>query len=136
MAEGKARVRVNSKNIQWALTQSSSHCAIAQALIDLDDSITYPRVTQEEIRFTDRQTGERKVYKTPKRVAKWIDEWDRNPEGVSPMSFDLDLSNPDIARPVRRAQPSERVAESLRKKRKPVVQAGPPRNYRPLRGEE
>lgn len=127
------RININRNNIDWAIQQSNTQCAIAQALVEMDDDIIYPRVTQDEIRFTSRRTGHRYVYKTPPKAAKWIDQFDHNPNQVTPMSFDLDVLHPDKIAPIRRASVKTRIETA--QKRQAVIRKSRV-THRPLRSAE
>ena len=124
------RITVDRDNIDWAIQQSNTQCGIVLALIEMDDDIIYPRVTQDEIRFTSRKTGERYVYKTPPKAAKWIDEFDRNPNTVKPFNFELDLEHPEAVRPIRKISAPTRVRTA--QKRAAVIRVSA-RSHRPLR---
>lgn len=121
------KVHVTKPLINWALQQTSTACAIALALKNVDDEICYARVDQDTIRFTDRRTNTRYVFKTPPRLAAWIDSFDRDREGVRPINFTLDLGEPLTARPVRRLQPSQLAhqAEAGRERRSKGTPANP-----------
>lgn len=127
-------VRVTRKLIDWALTQSSTQCAISLALKDADDAFASPRVNQEKICITDRATGQRYIFKTPDRIAKWIDQFDRDPSTTKPLTFTLDLDEADEVRPIQRQQPSEIIARHQRYEQAGrVAQARGTNTKRPLR---
>lgn len=123
------RVQVKRDNIAWAIQQSNTQCAIAQALVEMDDDIIYPRVTQDEIRFTSRRTGERYVFKTPPKAAKWIDKFDHTPNDIGPVSFELDT--PTVVKPIRKLPASTRVKRA--QKQRAVYTSRT--SYRPLRDQ-
>jgi hypothetical protein len=125
-----AKININRNNINWAIQQSNTQCAIAQALIEMDDDIIYPRVTQDEIRFTSRRNGERYVFKTPPKAAKWIDKFDHNPNEVGPMSFDLDITRPAKVQPIRKPSVATRIEAA--QKRSAVIRRSRV-THRPLR---
>lgn len=104
-------VDVTRNMVHYALQQTSTLCAVALALRDADDDFVLPRVTQEEIRWTNRRTGERVSVPTPPEVSVWIDQFDRRREAVKPFGFDLDLSQATV-RPVVRQQPSEMIRQA------------------------
>lgn len=83
-------VQVNRKLIAWALTQSSTQCAIAQALLDANDDWQRPWVTQKSIGFTDRRTDTRYSFETPPAIAAWITQFDQDPTVVKPFTFEID----------------------------------------------
>lgn len=124
------RISVKRDNIAWAIQQSSTQCAIAQALVESDDDIIYPHVDQNEIRFTSRRTGERYVYTTPPKAAKWIDDFDTKPNSVKPMNFELDLTHPIRTKAIRKAPVATRIQAA--QKRGAVIRRSSP-TYRPLR---
>ena len=117
MARAKKAVRINvtSTMVDFALQQKSTLCAVALALRDANDDWILPRVTQTDIRYTDRRTQQRIIVPTPPEVAKFIDQFDRKREYVKPFSFDLDLSTA-VARPMTHAQPSEAIKKAERRK--------------------
>lgn len=84
-------VRVTTKLIHWALTQSSTQCAIAQALRDANDEWERPWVNQKSIGFTDRDTHVRYSFATPAPIAEWISKFDADPSSVKPLTFKLDV---------------------------------------------
>jgi len=105
-------VQVTRNMVNYALQQTSTMCAVALALRDANDDWVLPRVTQDDIRFTDRRTGERVIVKTPPKVSAFIDKFDRQRETVRPFNFEIDLSQAE-RRPVKRRQPSEILKQAL-----------------------
>jgi hypothetical protein len=114
------KIQVTSQMVNYALQQTSTLCAVALALRDANDDWILPRVTQNDIRYTDRRTGQRVTIPTPKKVAAWIDKFDRQREAVSPFSFDLDLAQATV-RPIKHLQPSEVIAQAKRDKERRKV---------------
>lgn len=108
------KVQVTRLMVNYALQQTSTLCAVALALRDANEDGDWilPRVTQDTIRVTDRRTGERLTWKTPKKVAAYIDKFDREREAVGPMSFVL--GEPDEVRPIKHRQPSQIIADAQR----------------------
>lgn len=106
----KVRIQVTRNMVDYALQQTSTMCAVALALRDANDDWVLPRVTQDDIRFTDRRTKERIVIPTPPKVAEFIDKFDRRREAVKPFAFDLDLSQAET-RPVEHKQPSQMIRQ-------------------------
>lgn len=100
------QVNVTRNMVDYALQQTSTMCAVALALRDANDDWVLPRVTQDDIRFTDRRTNERVIIKTPQKVSSFIDKFDRQREAVRPFTFELDLTQAE-RRPVRKLQPSQ-----------------------------
>lgn len=92
-------VRVDRRLIAWALQQTSTQCAIALALKDANDNFVRPVVTQEAIHVTDARSGIRYHFKTPKKIAEWIDQFDRSPETTKPLTFTVDLTEAESATP-------------------------------------
>lgn len=145
MARRKDSVHVDvTRNmVHYALQQTSTLCAVALAIRDASDDYVYPRVTQQDIRWTDRRTGQRVIVPTPPEVATWIDKFDRQKEAVSPFGFDLDLSEAKT-RPIQRLQPSQQIKQSetnrktreRRQKRIPVAVAPKNTSKRELRPVE
>lgn len=107
-------VRVTRHLIDWALQQTSTQCGIALALKDADENFTHPVVTQERISITDQRDGQRYTFTTPAKLAKFIDQFDRDPSQCKPVSFTIDLDAADDVRPIKRFQPSEMVARHQR----------------------
>lgn len=90
-------VTVTRDMIDVALTQRSTLCAIALALRDADPDGDFERpwVDQNRIAFTNRRTDERYEFdadQIPEEIKTWIDQFDRNPNKVKPVTFQLDLS--------------------------------------------
>lgn len=90
-------VNVSRDMIHYAVTQTSTLCAIALALrdADIDGNFERPWVTQNRIAITDRRTQERYEWdadQIPDKIKTWIDQFDRDPGKVKPFSFQLDLS--------------------------------------------
>lgn len=104
-------VDVTRNMVHYALQQTSTLCAVALALRDANDDYVLPRVTQEEIRWTNRRTGERVSIPTPPEVSTWIDQFDRQREAVRPFGFDLDMSQATV-RPVEHKQPSQLIRQA------------------------
>lgn len=98
--------------VDYALQQTSTLCGVALGLREANDDWILPRVTQDDIRVTDRRTGERLIWKTPPRVSKWIDKFDRQREAVGPIAFVL--GEPDARRPIAHRQPSQIIADAER----------------------
>ncbi len=105
-------VQVTRLMVDYALQQTSTMCGVALALREANPDWELPRVTQKDIRVTDRRTGKRLIWKTPRRVATWIDKFDRRREAVGPMAFVL--GEPDQTRPIKHRQPSQIIADSQR----------------------
>ena len=135
MMAKKVTVRVTRNILHWALTQSSTQCAVARALKDADERISYPRVDQKKIAFTDMETGTRYSFKTPEPIATFIDSFDRDPGHTKPITFMLDLSKAEKVRPVKRTPIEQAIAqaERQRNRRVRVARAGGPTSFRPLR---
>lgn len=135
MANKKVTVRVTRNILHWALTQSSTQCAVARAIKDADDRLSYPRVTQSKIAFTDMETGTRYSFKTPPAIATFIDSFDSDPEHTKPVTFMLDLDKAEQVRPVKRTPIEQAIAqaERQRNRRVRVARAGGPTSFRPLR---
>lgn len=106
------KVQVTRLMVDYALQQTSTMCGVALALREANDDWILPRVTQETIRVTDRRTGKRLVWRTPPRVAKWIDKFDRQREATGPIAFVL--GEPDQERPIKHRQPSQIIRDSER----------------------
>jgi hypothetical protein len=104
-------VTVTRNMVDYALQQTSTLCAVALALKDANDDIILPRVTQKDIRYTDRRTGQRVTVPTPPEVSAFIDRFDRRRELVKPFAFDLDLSEAKT-RPIKHAQPSQLIRQA------------------------
>lgn len=131
------RVGVTRKLIAWALTQSSTQCAVAQALKDASDDFVFPHVNQNTIRVTNARTRQRFTFKTPKKLAEWIDEFDNDPTLCKPVSFTLDFDAPDSVRPIKHNNVETAIKKSREhsnRNRKPArtVVPGKP-SYRELR---
>lgn len=109
----KQRINVTRNMVDYALQQTSTMCAVALALRDANDDWVLPRVTQEDIRFTDRRTHERVIIPTPAKVAEFIDKFDRQREAVAPFNFDIDLSTAE-RRPMKRLQPTQLIKQAER----------------------
>lgn len=94
-------VNVTRDMIHYAVTQTSTLCAIALALRDADPDGNFERpwVTQEHIAVTDRRTQERYQWdaeQIPDKIKTWIDQFDRDPQKVRPFAFQLDLSKAKV----------------------------------------
>jgi hypothetical protein len=111
------KVAVTRDMVDYALQQTSTLCAVALALRDANEDGDWilPRVDQDTIRVTDRRAGERYTWRTPRKVANYIDKFDRQREAVGPMTFVL--GEPDEVRPIRHRQPSEIIADAERRKK-------------------
>lgn len=112
----KVEINVTSTMVDYALQQKSTLCAVALALRDADDDWILPRVTQTDIRYTDRRTHERVIIPTPPEVAEFIDKFDRKREAVKPFTFELDMSQA-TKRPMTHLQPSQAIAKAEARKR-------------------
>lgn len=113
------KVQVTRNMVDYALQQTSTLCAVALALRDANEDGDWilPHVDQDTIRVTDRRTQQRYIWKTPKKVANYIDKFDRQREAVGPMAFVL--GEPDEIRSMTRRQPSEMIQQAIaREKRK------------------
>lgn len=108
------KVAVTSQLVQYALQQTNSRCAIALAIKDASDDFVLPRVDQKTIRVTDRRTGKRYIFNTPEKIAKWIDNFDRNRELVEPIRFDLNLEDADEVKPMRHMDVHTAIAQTQR----------------------
>lgn len=133
----KVTIRVTRNLLDWALQQTSTQCAIALAIKDADDDFQRPKVTQETISFADARTGVRYTFPTPARLAKLIDDFDRDPSTVRPTSFVLDLDEAET-RPIKRASITQLVAASKKRRDKedsvrPARSITAAKIYRPLR---
>lgn len=135
----KVTVRVTRDILHWALTQSSTNCAVALALKESDDRFTHPKVDQETIRFTDAHDDVRYTIPTPKKIADYITAFDANPESVKPLTFTIDLDDPNVTvRPSHHATVPQKIKEAkrLKERREGVRKAtGVPISHRPLRLE-
>lgn len=133
----KVTVRVTRDILHWALTQSSTNCAVALALKEADDRFTHPKVTQETIAFTDAHEDVRYTIPTPKRIADYITAFDHDPQGVKPLTFTIDLDEPDVqVRPSHHATVPQKIKEAkrLKERREGVRKAtGISISHRPLR---
>lgn len=133
----KVTIRVTRTLLDWALQQTSTQCAIALAIKDADDDFQRPKVTQQTISFADARTGVRYTFPTPARLAKLIDDFDRDPTVVRPTSFTLDLNDAEV-KPIRHATVRQLVKAS-KKRREAEDAVRPARSittskiYRPLR---
>lgn len=127
------KVNVTREMVGYALQQSNSNCAIALALKDADPDITYPRVTQTTISYTDKRTGQRYTFKTPEKMAKWIDDFDHG-KAPRPFTFEVNPEEADRVKPIRRGQPSVLARAAQKRNERKVTQTQPiPRSERPLR---
>jgi hypothetical protein len=124
------KIQVTRNMVDYALQQTSTLCAVALALRDANDDWILPRVTQEDIRVTDRRTGKRITIPTPPKVAAWIDKFDRQREAVGAFSFDLDLTQA-TTRPMQHITPSGAIKQAERNARAKVrnTQKRTPANY-------
>lgn len=133
----KVTIRVTRNLLDWALQQTSTQCAIALAIKDADDDFQRPKVTQQSMSFADARTGVRYTFPTPARLAKLIDDFDRDPSSVKPTSFTLDLDDAEV-KPIKRATITQLV-EASKKRRAQEDSVRPARSittskvYRPLR---
>ena len=114
--QNSVHVDVTSNMVHYALQQTSTLCAVALAIKDASDDYILPRVTQKDIRYTDRRTGHRVTVPTPPEVATWIDKFDRQREQVAPFGFDLDLSQATM-RPIIKLQPSQLIRNAANHKK-------------------
>ena len=103
-------VRVTKKLIHWALTQSSTQCAIAQAVRDANDEWERPWVNQKSIGFSDHATGTRYNFPTPQILADWISQFDADPTQVKPITFEIDVVKESV---VKRGDTTERQGASV-----------------------
>lgn len=112
------KIHVTSHHIGWALQEKSTLCAVALALRDANDDWVLPRVTQDDIRYTDRRTNQRVIIPTPPKVAQFIDRFDAKREYVGPITFELDMSKA-VTRPMKHLQPSQVIAQAERDGNRP-----------------
>lgn len=115
-------VRVTRDMIHWALRQTSTQCAAALAIRDADPDGEYvfPHVDQEKISFTDRRTEQRYTWTdVPKKLASWIDQFDRDPSKCRPFSFTLDTNQAEV-KPVRHLTLKQKIEQAKQKREKVV----------------
>lgn len=141
MAQNRPRtiqVNVTRDMIHWAVTQTSTQCAIALAIRDADPDGNFmrPHVDQDRISFTDTYTQQRVTFRdVPKKLQNWIDQFDRDPSKCRPFSFTLDLDAAET-RPMQHLTPLESVkayqrnqeVKVRRQKKIPVSQSHSIRN--------
>lgn len=94
-------VNVTRDMIHYAVTQTSTLCAIALAMrdADVDGNFERPWVSQDRIAITDRYTDQRYEWEAdqiPEEIKTWIDQFDRDPGKVRPFTFQLDLSQAKV----------------------------------------
>lgn len=108
----KIRVTVTRSMIHWAVTESSTQCAIALALRDADPDGLFERpfVTQHCMAFTDRYTDQRYKWdadQIPEKLKSWIDQFDRDPTKCRPFSFTLETSKARVVPVIHRTKPEQ-----------------------------
>lgn len=108
----KIRVTVTRNMIHWAVTESSTQCAIALALRDADPDGLFERpfVAQHRIAFTDRYTDHRYEWdedQIPEKLKSWIDQFDRDPSRCRPFTFTLDVSTARQVPVVHKTKPEQ-----------------------------
>lgn len=130
-------VNVTRDMIHYAVTQTSTLCAIALAMrdADIDGNFERPWVSQERIAITDRLTDQRYEWdaeQIPDTIKTWIDQFDRDPGKVRPFTFQLDLSQARVV-PRQHTTAMQAVAKdksNQQQKRKRETQARIPAAHR------
>lgn len=112
----KIRVTVTRNMIHWAVTQSSTQCAVALALRDADPDGLFERpfVSQDRIAFTDRYTDLRYSWFAdwiPEKLKSWLDQFDRDPSKCRPFSFTVDTTVAKVEQLKRRKSPEDVVRQ-------------------------
>lgn len=89
------KIRVLRKHIARAYRLDARRCAIADAILDMDEDILWANVTKNEIRWARRSTDMIEKYRTPAEARLFIDAFDRGE--AEPTSFELGMNdNPRI----------------------------------------
>lgn len=104
--------QVTAEGIQFAQQRHQGKCAVVHSLGETIEDVVHPRVNQDYISFSRRDEGWRYTFRTPSRVAEFIDGFDRDRQDVEPFSFTLDLDSPLRARPMKLTTAKDRLTRT------------------------
>lgn len=89
---GSLTVKVTAENIEKGECASPSRCMIAHAISTQFPHLTYPFVTTQYIRVTDKVTARRLFFETPRKAQKAILAFDeKKAQAIRPFTFTAPL---------------------------------------------
>ena len=110
-------VHITADQIQYGVQQNNGRCAAVLALKAADPEIERVRVTRETITFSHRGDDMRYTIRTPRPVARFVDDFD--PEDgkakARPVSFTVDPTTAIKRRPMlHEGGPDRMIREAVR----------------------
>lgn len=85
---GTHKIEVTQEDIDRAVANTSTHCAVAEAIMRCVPHSAYVMVDAQTIRWTNPETEQRFYYLTPAKVQDYVIAFDAG-DDIKPMTFTL-----------------------------------------------